>query len=242
MKKINISDEIIEKYKYSIQKIREDRSSYFEYIKNEIDTVIAHINKFDKIYIMGGLGSRLIKASSTFYNQFLATYNGPGKEEIQEDKFIQEDDEVEILLEYVMSIATATINSNRNVIPTQNDIEIIYQQLLKIKTNINFWELSADDSVKSGSEFDNCLSTNVMFNSINVRGDGYQIHIQEIYQEMFRPFDEFLDKFYKFNSNDIYNTIQKLDSLVYSKVGNPFGALQTHKRFTDSKIFRIVVA
>ncbi len=232
MQTINIPDDIKEQYKYAIEKAREDRPRYFDWIKNEIETAINLINQFDKIYVIGGLGSRLIKSTPTFYNQFLATYNGPDKEEIQEDELIQDDDEIEILLEYVMNIATATPNSNKGVIPTQDNIEAIYQQLSKIKSNINFWELSADNPV-GGNEFDHWLRTNIMQDTINVRGDGYHTHIQEIYQEVFYPFDGFLEQFYGFNSNDVYNTILKLDSLVYSKVGNPLGGTQSHKRLTE---------
>jgi len=227
-----IPDNIIESYRYAIEKAREDRPRYFEWIKNEIETVITLINKFDKIYVIGGLGSRLIKSSPTFYNQFLGTYNGIDKEEIQQEELIQEDDEIEVLLEYAMSIATATPNSNKNAIPTQKDIEAICQQLSKIKSNINFWELSADNPI-GGNEFDHWLRTSVMQDTINVRGDGYQIHIQEIYQEVFHPFNGFLEQYYGFNSEDIYNLILKLDSLVCSKVGNPLGVTQSHKRLTD---------
>jgi len=131
-----------------------------------------------------------------------------------------------------MNIATATPNSNKGVIPTQDNIEAIYQQLSKIKSNINFWELSADNPV-GGNEFDHWLRTNIMQDTINVRGDGYHTHIQEIYQEVFHPFDGFLEQFYGLNSNDVYNTILKLDSLVYSKVGNQFGGTQSHKRLTE---------
>ena len=102
MHTINIPDDIKEKYRYAIEKAREERPRYFEWIKNEIETAITLINKFDKIYVIGGLGSRLIKSSPTFYNQFLATYNGPDKEEIQEDELIQDDDEIEILLANVL--------------------------------------------------------------------------------------------------------------------------------------------
>lgn len=232
MHTINIPDDIKEQYRYAIEKAREDRPRYFNWIKNEIETAINLINQFDKIYVIGGLGARLIKSTPTFYNQFLATYNGPDNHEIQEDELINEDDEIEILLEYIMSLATATPNSNKGVIPTQDDIEAIYQQLSKIKSNINFWELSAENPV-GGNEFDHWLRTNIMLDTINVRGDGYQIHIQELYQEMFHPFDGFLQQYYGFDSKDIYKTILKLDSLVYSKVGNPFGAIQSLNRLTE---------
>ena len=232
MHSINIPEDIKEEFRYAIERAREGRPLFFERIKNEIETAITLINKFDKIYVIGGLASRLIKCVPTLYNQFLGSYNGLGNEEIQEDDLIQEDDDIEILLEYVMNLATATANTNKNVIPSLEDIQSIYDQLSKIKSSVNFWELSAENPV-GGDEFDYWLRTHIMMSTMNVRGDGYHTHIEEIYKEVFQPFDGFLEQYYGFNSDDIYNTILKLDSLVYSKVGNLFGATQSHKRFTD---------
>ncbi len=231
MHTFQLPEDIKQKYRYAIEKAREDRPRYFEWIKNEIETVIDLINQFDKKYILGGLGSRLIKATPTFYNQFLETYNGPDKDKIAKEELITEDDEIEVLLEYAMSIASATPNTSNNL-PTQDDIEAVYQQLSKIKSNINFWELSADTPT-DGNEFDHWLRTNIMQDSINVRGDGYHIHIQEIFNEVFQPHDGFLEQYYGFNATDVFNTILKLDSLIYSKVGNPFGGTQSHKRLTE---------
>jgi hypothetical protein len=231
MHTIQIDSDLREKYKYAIEKSREDRPRYFEWIKSEIEIGINLINQFDKKYVLGGLGSKLIKATPTLYNQFLAGYNGPDKDQFDESELIREDDEIEILLEYAMSIATATPNTSTNI-PTKKDIESIYNQLSKIKSNINFWELSAENPI-GGDEFDHWLRTNIMQDSINVRGDGYHIHIQEVFKEVFTPFNGFLEQYYGFSAIDVFDVITKLDSLVYSKVGNPFGATQSHKRLTE---------
>jgi hypothetical protein len=229
MQTFSIPDEIKENYRYAIAKAREDRQRYFDWIKDEIDTLIKLINSFDKVYILGGLGSRLLKSTPTFYNQFLAGYDGPDKEEVEEE-LLQDDDEIEVLLEYAISIATATQNTNQKNIPLPENIEEIYQQLSKIKSNMNFWELSAEVP-SDGNEFDHWLRTNIMQESINVRGNGYHLHIKEIFTEVFQPHNGFLEQYYGFNAIDIYETIIKLDSLVYSKIGNPEGFMQQQKLF-----------
>lgn len=232
MHSTTLPEDIKVQYKYAIEQARKDPSRFINWIKNEIETAIALINKFDKIYVLGGLGSRLIKSTPTFYNQFLATYNGPDKEEINEEELLQDDEQIEVLLEYAMSMATATPNTNKNIIPTQTDIEAIYQQLSKIKSNINFLEISADVPA-GGNEFDSWLRTNIMIDTMNVRGDGYHAHIEEIYKEVFAPHNGFFKQYYGFDAEDVYNTVLKLDLLVYSKVGNPFGGVQSHKRLTE---------
>ncbi|WP_337044963.1 hypothetical protein [Emticicia sp. 17c] len=224
-------DEFVENYRFAVQKAREDRPRYFAWIKKEIEIAISLINNFDKIYVLGGLGSKLIKSTPNAYNQFLETYTDSNREEVEKE-FVQSDDQIEILLEYLMSISTASPNSKKGIIPTQEDIEEIYEQLSKIKSNINFWELSAENPA-NGDEFDHWLRTTMMLDTINVRGEGYFTHIQEVYQEMFHPFDGFLQQYYGFNSKDIFSTILKLDSLVYSKVGNPLGTKEAQKRLTE---------
>lgn len=231
MQTFNIPDEIKEQYRYAIDKAREDRPRYFEWIKNEIETLINLIEKFDKKYVLGGLGARLVQSTPTLFNQFLETYEGEDKEEIGQDELLQEDDEIEVLLEYAMSIATSTPNTSSSI-PTKDDIDSIYNQLSKIKSNMNFWELSADIPA-NGNEFDHWLRTNIMQETINVRGSGYHVHIKEIFTEIFTPFNGFFEQYYGFNAIDVFDTINNLDSLVYSKVGNPFGATQSHKRLTE---------
>ncbi len=56
-----IPDDLKVAYKQTIQKIREHREQYFEWLQNEIEDVINLINTFDKIHVIGGLGTRLTK-------------------------------------------------------------------------------------------------------------------------------------------------------------------------------------
>jgi len=225
-----IPNELKEDYIFVINEARKDRPKYFDWIKNEIEIVIGLINKFDKHYILGGLGARLIECVPTIYNQFISDYEGPDMEEVEKDK-IKENDEIEVLLEYALSIATASPNNNQTI-PSQNDIDLIYDHISKIKANINIWELSSDDPI-DGNEYDYWLRINIIQNSINVRGTGYQKHLTEVYREIFEPHNGFLEQYYGFNSNDIYDVVLKLDSLVYSKIDNLIGALQSHQRFRE---------
>ncbi|UTW61836.1 hypothetical protein KFE98_17755 [bacterium SCSIO 12741] len=225
---IEIPEEIRENYRHAINEARKDRPRYLEWIQAEIGTLISLINQYDKHYVLGALGSKLIKSTPTLYSTFLQANTDSSPQRIDEDS-IEEDDEIETLLEYAMSISLASGNNNANLIPTEADLESIFNQLSKIKTNVNFWEISAEIP-KDGDQFDHWLRTSIMTDTMNVRGNGYQIHIMEVFKEVFTPHDGFLIQYYGFGSNDILQTILKLDNLVYSKVGNPFGATQSHER------------
>ena len=143
---IYFDEEFKKQWRYAFDQARADRERYFNWIKDEIKIVVDLINRYDKIYVLGGLGARLLQSSPNLYNLFMETYTGEDKEHAEKEKIL-EDDEIEVLLEYAMSIASASANTNAGVIPTQENIDAIREQLSKIKYNVGFYEMSADNPV-----------------------------------------------------------------------------------------------
>lgn len=226
-------EELIEQFKCSINKARENREYYFDWIKKEINAVIQLINKYNKIYILGGLGARLIQISSNSYTQLSNDHNKQYKDkEEQENGLTDEDEALEVLIEYAMSISTSTPNNQNGIIASIEDIDAIRKRLLIIIRNIEFYELSAD-RLGSKTEFDHLLKWKLMIHSINVRGNGYYCHIVEIYKEMFEPHNKFLMQYYGFDSSDILEVINVIDILVASKIGNDIGAFNSWRRFDE---------
>ncbi|MCR5862382.1 hypothetical protein LRS05_09585 [Flavobacterium sp. J372] len=231
MEPIYLDEEFKAMWRYALDQAKTDRERYFNWIKEEINIAIKLINKYDKIYILGALGAKLIAASPTLYNQMLEDYRGEDQEHADREKLIP-NDEIEVLLEYALNIASASENENKNVVPNEEEINEIIEQLSKIKMNIGFYEMSADNP-KGGNEFDHWLKITVMEDAMHVRGDGYQSHISEVYEETFKPHDDFLNRYYGFTSKDIFNIIKRFDVLVSSKIGNAFGSALAHQRFME---------
>ena len=135
-------------------------------------------------------------------------------------------------MEYAINLATSAQNNQTAIIPTTEDIDEIKKKLSQIMYNIGFYELSAEASDSSNIN-DHWLKWHLMENSLHVRGNGYQSHVIEIYKETFAPHDEFLKRFYGFDSKDILETITRLDFLIMSKIGNTAGAMATWQRFNE---------
>ncbi len=171
---VYMDEEWKQKWRYAFEQARADRDRYFNWLKDEIKIANDLINKYDKIYVLGGFGSQLIATEPNSYNQFMETYKGADKEYAEEHK-ATDDDEIEVLLEYVMSIASASGNSNTGVIPSIENIQEIREQLSKIKFNIGFYEMSADEP-GSSTEFDHWLKIKVMEDALHVRGEAYGSH------------------------------------------------------------------
>ncbi|CAI2769134.1 hypothetical protein [Flavobacterium collinsii] len=229
MDEINELEDVLLLFKMAAEEARKDPERYTAWIRGEIEIVIALINKLDKRYILGALGARLIKASPNLHNQFVAMYNGPDKEDIADEKML-EDEHAEVLLEYLMSICLSSANTSSDIIPTQKQINEIYEQLIKLKQNFNFLEVSKNIPV-DGNGSDEWIRNSVVQDTMNMRGNGYHQHIMEVYKELFAPQDEFLAQFYGFNSDDLLEAIIKLDDLVLSKIGTLFGSMKSHDRF-----------
>lgn len=222
-------EELLEQIKYATNEARKDPERYIKWIKEEIEKLIIEINKYDNLYILGYLGAKLIESSPNLQNQIFKEFD---TEDEREGDSLVEDEHIEILLEYAMSICLAQPNSNKNVIPTNEELDAIYEQFLKLKTNFSFLEISKNIPEKTEDEPDNWIRNSVMQDTMNVRGNGYHQHTCELYHEIFKPFDDFLEQFYGFNSKDIYDTIFKLDDLILSKIATVFGSVKSHERFT----------
>ena len=55
--------------------------------------------------MLGGLGVKLIKSLPTMFNQLLEEYGG---DDVEDDERTEVNDEIEVLLEYLLSIETAS--------------------------------------------------------------------------------------------------------------------------------------
>lgn len=129
---VYFDEEAKARWRYAFDQARSDRARYLNSIKAEISIAANLIDRYDKIYLLGGLGARLIQATPNFHNEYLENYEGPDKEHVESEKRI-DDDEIEVLLEYAISMASASPNINMGVIPTMENIDEVRNQLSKIK-------------------------------------------------------------------------------------------------------------
>lgn len=140
----------------------------------EINITIEELEKifleYDKIQLLGALGLHLI------YVEF-----------IRKQDLI--DEEIETILEYAMSFAFAC-DGNSSLQPTDEVIRNMYTKLLFLKRNYNYKELLYSLQQKSSRDLLNHLDF------INVRGDGYPTHIEEVFNEYFSQHDAFISNHY----------------------------------------------
>ncbi len=197
-----------EQHEEWMKQIQENIPKFYEEIKAKIEKVVALINKYDKIFVIGGVASVAMDERMT--------------------NFEEDTSDPETSIEYCQSIALATANTNVGVIPTTEVIKDIYEQLKQIKSDFGwyykFQYVGTDDSdIKSR------VRSSMIGETMNVRGEGYLKHIEELFHELFTPHDAIFQKHYGFLSSDIVKTIKRLEYSFCLRVTSPEG--QPHPTF-----------
>lgn len=173
---------------------RNDSSLLYKEIKREINEVTDQINSFDKIYLVGGI-------ASIFFNPLEKKDHGTG---------------AETALEYCLSIALASPNSNAGVIPNWEVIRSVFSALVSIRQKfVAYFGFSTTDS--KVSEYEGRLRFEIVLESLFVRGEGYYSHLKKVFLDIFEPHNQvFLSK-YGFLPIDIIEACEKFEECMGCK-------------------------
>ena len=184
-----------------VRNLKEGLPRAFGVIKNMIAEVVALINAYDKIYVMGAVAAVITQKKQVDPN---------------------DDEASEIFLEYCQSIALATPNVNKGKIPEQAELHKMYYLLLDIRKNIADY-YATEHLLEKHPKIDYDMRSAMIRESVFVRGNGYTKHLEELYGELFQPHDEFFVKHYGFSSGDIVQTFKQVESSFTLRVATPDG-------------------
>lgn len=203
-----------------IKYVLEHRKEINERISNQIDIVIGIFEKYDKILLLGGLGLKLINNTPNMESAFF---------DVLQDISTHYDVDAEVIMEYALSFATA-INVNTKVIPDQSDIDKLYSLLKDLKHAYSFIEICENNPDLGDDSLIRMLDR---INYMDVRGEGYMQHIEEVYGELFSLHDAFFLQKFGYDSKRILDFLKNLDRKVYSKFGTVLGASLAHERWCE---------
>jgi len=172
-----------------MQQIKDNHPKVYEEIKGLINEVVEVINNYDKIFVLGGI-------AAFGYNQMISNPEDDGLSET--------------LIEYCLSIALATPNVNKGVIPSGTVLTFINNSLIKIRRYFSNY-FSFETATGKYSKIESDLRYDMIAEAIFMRGEGYIKHVTELYLEMFSGHDDFLINHYGFTASDILSTFNKLE-------------------------------
>lgn len=211
-----VKKELYEKVKY----VQEHRNEVNARINEKISIATKYFETFDKILLLGGLGLRLINNTPNMESVFYDVLQNTSR---------QYDDDAEVIMEYALSFATA-IKVNTKAIPEQKDIDKLYSLLMDLKHAYAFIEVCDNNP---DLENDSLIRMLDRINYMDVRGEGYMQHIEEVYGELFSLHDAFFLENYRCDSKSILDFLKNLDIRVFSKFGTALGAFLAHERWCE---------
>jgi hypothetical protein len=197
-----------------LESIRENRPKLYDETKRLITRTVELINEYDKIYILGGIASY-------------------GLDQMMVNKKT-DDGLAETVIEYCQSVALATENINRGKVPPDTVLYEIYHNIKTIRKNfIDYYQTEAITG--RYSEIESRIRINMILETILIRGDGYLVHINELFSEMFTPYDDFFEKHYGFKSGDILKSFVELEEAFGCRVLLPTGMPHPVQRYKLAK-------
>lgn len=214
------SDRVLTELGHRVKYVQENRSEVEKCIREHIDLAISYFQKYDKILLLGGLGLKLIANTPNMETAFMEKLSHMVKDN---------DEDAEVIMEYAQSFATA-ISDNKKEAPSQKDIDELYTLLKEVKHAYAFMEL-CDNNPSMGKE--SLIKRYDRMNFMNVRGEGFMQHVEEVYNELFSLHDAFFDKHYECDSSIILNFLKYMDKRVYSKFGTVLGVNLSHERWCE---------
>lgn len=188
-------------------------------IKVRIEQVIDLFNRYDRIQLLGGIGLILIENLPTPDKVVEAQMFGNGG--------LKLDEEAEIVMEYAMNFGTA-LEWKSDIAPNDEVIAQLYQTLKDISVLYNLYDMPISEE-----DYDAWLSWMVHMNHIHVRGEGYAVIVEQVFDDLFRPHDEFFKRRLGFSFDTLKFFCTEIERYILSKIGTLYGGYLSWQRWKE---------
>lgn len=191
-------------YAKKYAKAFKDKDSIKKTITAYLVKVENYFRNYDSIQLIGSAGLYLIDNLPTLEKSFLAQYTG---------KELKLDESAEVLAEYALNFGLSIPNDGKKE-PTK----AVVRDLLKSLKALFHLYIMLDMPLNNDSE--NHLDWMIHSETIAVRGDGYQEHILEVFNELFEPHSPFYEQKFGFSTRDFVDFLTDLEDRVICKLGS----------------------
>ena len=172
---------------------QQSREELYESIKQDIDSLIQQINSFEKIRLLGGIGGS-INGGIQFLKPTLPNI-------------------IETSIEYAESIALALDNDPGLPIPDAENISGILGSLKSVREKYIEY-ISTENNVTKYTALEQQLRAKVIEKTLTVRGESYDVLVEEVFLELYDQHRDFFLKHYGFAPEAILDTIDYIEEGV----------------------------
>lgn len=203
----------IKEYGKHIMNALKDKESLDAKIGQQIDRVVAIFKTYDSVQLLGALGLYLLDNVPNSEKYFMAQLSNTE---------LSFDEHAEVIVEYALNFALSMPNDGKQQ-PTDDIVEELKETLRGLQQCYTLYDMPTENDSKQW------LTWVIHSETISVRGDGYQEHIEEVFNEMFSPHSQYYQDRYGFSLTDLDEFLSRIEDRTICKIGDQNNIIGLYK-------------
>ena len=199
-------------------KVFKDKDAIKTALREHIEIVEGYFRKYDSVQLLGSIGLYLLDHLPNIEKHFIAQMNGTD---------MRLDENAEVIAEYAMNFGLALPNDGKDS-PTDDVIKDLRDKLKTLFVAYMHLDMPL------GDEPTQFIDWMIHMDTIAVRGDGYQVHVYEVFKEMFFPHTTFYQQQFGYSVDQLFDFFMDLENRVICKICSQdtiYGATKMHDRW-----------
>lgn len=199
-------------------KVFKDKDAIKTALREHIEIVEGYFRKYDSVQLLGSIGLYLLDNLPNIEKHFIAQMNGTD---------MRLDENAEVIAEYAMNFGLALPNDGKDS-PSDKVIKDLRDRLKTLFVAYLFLDMPLGDE---SAQFVDWM---IHLDTIAVRGDGYQLHVYEVFKEMFCPHTPFYQQQFGYSIEQLFDFFMDLENRVICKISsqdNIYGATKMYDRW-----------
>lgn len=199
-------------------KVFKDKDAIKTALREHIEIVEGYFRKYDSVQLLGSIGLYLLDHLPNIEKHFIAQMNGTD---------MRLDENAEVIAEYAMNFGLALPNDGKDT-PTDDVIKDLRDKLKTLFVAYMHLDMPL------GDEPTQFIDWMIHMDTIAVRGDGYQVHVYEVFKEMFFPHTTFYQQQFGYSVDQLFDFFMDLENRVICKICSQdtiYGATKMHDRW-----------
>ena len=199
-------------------KVFKDKDAIKTALREHIEIVEGYFRKYDSVQLLGSIGLYLLDHLPNIEKHFIAQMNGTD---------MRLDENAEVIAEYAMNFGLALPNDGKDT-PADDVIKYLRDKLKTLFVAYMHLDMPL------GDEPIQFIDWMIHMDTIAVRGDGYQVHVYEVFKEMFFPHTPFYQQQFGYSVDQLFDFFMDLENRVICKICSQdtiYGATKMHDRW-----------
>ena len=157
---------------------------------------MTYFKKYDTVQLLGSVGLYLIDNLNTLEKKYISKVNGTS---------LELDEEAEVIAEYAMNFGLALSNECQEEPPC--DVVYDLRETLRMLKQLYIYI-----DIPIGNDNQEWISSMIHSVFISVRGDGYQVHTEEVFREMFFPHSPYFQQQYGYTAEELFDFLTRVEN------------------------------